>query len=758
VPLAACLIATATLAAYANSFHVPFVYDDVAFVRDNPGIRRLWPPFEVMFAGNGAPARPLPNYTFAINYALNGLSPAGFHCCNLLFHLVAAWTLFAIVRRTLSSGPLVRRYGDSATGIGLAVAVLWAVHPLQTQAVTYIYQRMELLMGFFFLLTLYAFRRGADSAKPGLAYFGSVVACACGMLSKEVTVVAPLVVLLYDRIFVATSWMALWRLRWKYYLALASTWFLLAFVVVSQRHCYVEFRAAPSSPMEHAVSQPEAILTYLRLTFWPNHQCLDYGPSVAVRIVEFLPAAIAVLALLATTASWLWRRPTIGFLGAWFFLILAPSSSAFPVADFAAEHRMYLPLAALSAASVFGGDLLISAIMRFLGAPARNMAVRRVAAIGLCASAAVALGARTWLRNEDYRTALSIWENAARERPMNARAHYNLAVALADRGRADGAVDQFQKAVQIKPDYAEAHERLAAAMLARGEIDIAVAHYRQAVGASVDDARARNGLGTALVSRGQVGEAIDHYRKALQVLPGYAAAHNNLGNALASRGQVDEAIDQYRKALQIQPDFSEAHFNLGNALVRRGRLGEAVAQYHSALDTRPEYADAHGGLGTALFRCGRVDEAIAEYEKALTIRPGDVNARRNLTSVASERARVANALAERRELIRARRCDSGLINDTAWMLATDPNESFRDGAAAVELAERATDPRDGSNPALLDTLAAAYAEAGRFPEAVRAADRAAQLAAEAGNGALAGRIRARLELYRSGKPYRQPPR
>ncbi len=244
------------------------------------------------------------------------------------------------------------------------------------------------------------------------------------------------------------------------------------------------------------------------------------------------------------------------------------------------------------------------------------------------------------------------------------------------------------------------------------------------------------------------------FRKALEINPHYIKAHNSLGNALAGRGQTDEAIAEYRKALEIDPGFVEAHNNLGNIMAGRGQIDEAIAEYQKAVEIRPQVADLQYNLGIALAGCGRFDEAIVHYQKALKIKPGHTSARRNLGIVQSQRDGILKALAGRRDLLRLRPDDVALLNDTAWVLATNPNASVRNGAEAVELAERAVRLSDGREPAVLGTLAAAYAEADRFPEAVQTARKALALAAEQNKQSLAESVKAKILSYEAETPFR----
>jgi tetratricopeptide (TPR) repeat protein len=604
-------------------------------------------------------------------------------------------------------------------------------------------------------------------------------------------VTAPVVVFLYDRTFLAGSFRQAWRRRRWLYLGLAATWVLLAMLLIDTRARgdSVGFSSGVTA-WQYALTQCTAIVRYVRLSFWPSGLCFDYGVPIARTAAETLPGALLLLILASATFRARSRRAALGFLGMFFLATLAPTSSFVPIGmQTIAEHRMYLSLAAVIAVAVVGGDLLLVGVLRWLEMPQPRWAVLRgTIALAILASATAALGVRTRLRNEVYRTDLTIWEDTLRQRPMNPRAHNNLGSALAergllaeaiaeyqkaleikpedvgvqnnlgsalaDRGQFDEAINHYRKGLQIKPDDAEAHNKLGSVLFRRGQIDEAIAHYQKALDVEPDYAEAHNNLGTALFRHGRPDEAIVHYQKALDVEPNYALAHNNLGIALAGRGCLDEAVAQCRLALEIKPGYAEAHYNLGNALLRCGNSDEAIAHYKKALEIQPNCAGAHNNLGIALAGRGQVDAAIVHCRNALEIQPDFEDARRNLAIVLSERERILKALTLQREALRSRPNDAALLNDTAWTLATNPNESIRNGAEAVELAERASHLSGDRDAAVLDTLAAAYAEAGRFPDAVKAAKKAIALARDQRNDKLAGKITARLSLYGAGCPYR----
>jgi tetratricopeptide (TPR) repeat protein len=674
--LAAALLIAAGLAAYHNSFRGPFVLDDTQSIVENRSIRQLWvigptlsPPPMTTVAG-----RPLLNLTLALNFAIGRLEPRGYHEFNLALHLLAALTLMGVVRRTLEGPRLRERYGPAALPLAAAVALIWALHPLQTGAVTYVVQRAEALAGLFYLLTLYCAIGAVQARHRRRWQVLAMGACLLGVASKEVVVTVPLMVLLYDRTFVFGSFREAWRRRRGLYLALASTWLFCAFLMIRN---YLLVRAAGHagssgfetgmSPWRYTVTQAWAIAHYLRLTFWPAPLVFDYGTWLAGGLMDVWLAAVLVLLLLAGTAAALWRRPMLGFLGAWFFVCLAPTSSFVPLAsETIAERRMYLALAAPVTLVVVGAWTLWCRLCP-AAPPGARLPLRRLVQLAPLLPlvlAATALAVTTSRRNEDYQSGFSIWQDTVRKRPENWRAHLdlglafaglqrfdeavdqyqqalalkpndakaysNIGLALASRGRFDEAIVQYRKALVIQPSSAIAHCNLAIALMACGQGNQAIAHYQKALEIRPDFVEVRLNLADALEARGQIDQAIEQYRQALQLEPANAEAHYNLGNALSARGQADQAITQYQMAVRIEPSFAKAHYNLANILLGRREVDRAIEQYEQALRIAPDFAEAHSNLGVALLQKGQIGEAIAQFHKALEIKPDYSDARRNL--------------------------------------------------------------------------------------------------------------------------------
>jgi tetratricopeptide (TPR) repeat protein len=634
IRLAAVALGLVALAIYANSFSAPFVFDDLPAIRDNPTIRTLaggfFPP-----AGSGLPVsgRPLVNFSLAVNFAISGTEVWSYHLVNLAIHLAAALALFGLVRRTL----LRHGYGGPALALAFFSALLWLAHPLATEAVTYTVERTESLMALFYLLTLYAFARSVEPAASRGWPWLAVGACALGMVSKEVMVSAPLLVLLYDRTFVSGGFGPALRKRAIFYSGLAATWLLLGLLVLATtgRGGTAGF-TTEISVADYARTQGVAIARYLALSVWPRPLVFDYGTDVVRDLTVIAPCALLVGALAGATIFALRRWPAIGFLGVAFFAVLAPSSSVVPIAtQTIAEHRMYLPLAAVVTLIVLGG-------YRWLGA--RSYLPFAIAA------ACLAFG--TVLRNADYRSAEAIWRDTVAKHPQNARAQCGLADALFAADRVDEALPFYAEAIRLRPDYAEARVNFGSALLARNRAAEAISELEAALRLEPTWAKAHHNLANALLRVARAPEAIAHYAEAARLRPDDVTNLCDWGNALVRTGNLAGAIKQYEEAIRREPAFAMAHSNLANALAQSGRLTEAIARYETALRLAPDYAEGHNNFGGALAQSGRFAEAITQFQTALRLRPDYPSARDNLGKVYLA---LGDHAAAEKEFARARR-------------------------------------------------------------------------------------------------------
>ena len=610
---------------YSNALSGPFILDDHPTVVENTSIRDLGRLTDVLNPERELPVagRPLVNLAFALNYAAGGLDVTGYHVVNIALHIVCALLLFAIVGRT--------RYGPAEAGrhigadVAFAAALLWLVHPLNTEAVNYVTQRTELMMALCYLFTLYASVRGWTLA--------AIVACAAGMACKESMVSAPLVVLLYDRTFAYTSFGEALRARWRLYAGLAATWIVLGALLWTGPRVHSAGLASGVSPWTYLLNQAVIIPHYLELAVWPRALVVSYGWPEPLTLAAVWPSALLMAALGVLTLVALARFPKTGFLGAWFFITLAPTSSVIPIATEAgAERRMYLPLAGLVVLAVAAAAFLLR----------KRQWPTFVAplAVGLVA---LPLAAGTWTRNHDYAVPLELMQHDVERRPSSGVAEIALSAQLIDAGRHQEAIAHLRHAAPRAP---RAHYGLGIELLDAGQLDEAVTELRtfireqpillEAVDAHLAIARVYGG-------RRQWADVVPDARAVLAMNPSRqqaADAELLLADALFGLAQYDEAAKAYSAHLVLEPSNTKAVGRLAVCFVALNRLTDAVAAFKRAVEIDPASGEAQRDLATALLDHGDATEAIAHAREAVRLRPTDADARELLArAVAASRQR-----------------------------------------------------------------------------------------------------------------------
>ena len=588
--VAACLIVIAGLLTYANSLSGPLLFDDQSAIISNPQIRRLWPLIDALAPPRDSvlTSRPFVNFSFAVNYAIGGVSVRGYHVVNLSLHLVSSLLLFGVVRRTLLTSKLRDRFAPRSTAVALACALIWMLHPLQTEAVDYITQRTELMMGLFYLLTMYCAIRAIDAAAPERWRAAAIVSCLVGMGCKETMATAPLIVVLYDRVFLFDSVREAWRRRKTVYVGLAVSWLEFAGILMLRDET-AGFRSNVSA-WTYLLNQAQMITEYLKLTVWPRALVFDYGLPRQLRLTDVLPQLIFVSMLVILTGIALVFRPMAGFLGAWFFVILAPASSVIPVlSEVGAERRMYLPLAGLVVLAVIGGYRLLERM------PAR--AFRPVALAGTIVVAG-ALAYATVRRNHEYAVPVLLMQGSVDRWPQS-RARFNLAAVLKADGRVDEAIAQLRIAV---PDNPQAQYVLGSELYDRGQFDDAIRELRRFTGRF-----------------GPTPTASAVYE--------IVAARNLIALSLAQQRKLPEAVEEFERALQLDPDNADLHGNLAFILMQQRDFERARRHYEAQLKDRTGTAFALTNLGIALQELGRIEEAKARFRQALAIDPNYPEAR-----------------------------------------------------------------------------------------------------------------------------------
>ena len=614
--VAAVVIGVALIVAYSNSFRGPFIFDDNGSVHENETIKKFSTAFfPAGNSGNTVSGRPVLNFTLAINYVLNGENVTGYHVFNLVVHFCSALALFGFVRRALLLPRLRDDFGPTSWWLALAVSLLWALHPLQTESVTYIVQRAESLVGLFFWLTLYFTVRVAEEPQRIRWQVAAVVACLFGMGSKEVMAGAPLVVLLFDRTFVSGSFIEAWRTRKRFYLAVASTWLLLAVCIAwtGKRGSTVGYNEF-ASWWRYGLTQCFAIAHYLRLVFWPHPLVLDYGQTLAYNFAD-ASKQLYVVATLGVVTLWaLWKRPKIGFLFAFFFIVLAPSSSVVPVlTQTLAEHRMYLAvgpvvaLAVLLTYRLFGSRVLIA----WFGV-------------------VVAFGFVTHRRNYDYRSEENIWKSVTENCPYNARGWCALSSVYSKQGDLKKAKWAVKQALVYNPKDTDAMTEYAGVLCRLKDTEEAEKVYHYALGLQPKHYGANNGLGLLLLDQGKTAEAKASFERALVERPDGPEAQFGLGKVYVELNRLEDALTAFKRVLEKDPKSVDARNNMGDALINLGRPEEAIKVLLAAQADAPDSDNVGRTLGVALLSVNRPQDAAKQFEVVLKRNPVDAKAHANL--------------------------------------------------------------------------------------------------------------------------------
>jgi len=634
-PLQLALFVIVGFLAYSNTFDAPFIFHDIRNIVENPAIHDLETFLTVAFGDAGdlgsAPValpgtRKVAYLTFALNYRVHGLDVFGYHAVNLAIHLLNAILVYALVLVTLRTPRLRGSQSSRLLGaLPFFSALLFVVHPIQTQAVTYIVQRLVSLATLFYLGSLlsYAGSRLYSGVKryPPLACYVLSLACAVlAMQTKEIAFTLPLCLALYEFSFLRGPIGG--RLLRLAPLLLTLLIIPLNLVSIDQPFGKVMadsdavLRWGGENRLEYLMTQFGVIARYIRLLFLPLGQNLDYDIALANR---FLDASVlrpfVGLSVLGGLAIILWLRSATGVNQAatasmrliafgilWFFLTLGVESSVMPIPDVIYEHRVYLPsvgalLAITTCVLWFGGHVAL----RWRPAP--------TAAAVVLLAAALTLSGMTYARNQLWRDPVGFWQDVIRKSPHKSRPYQNLGVVLIREKRLAEAKAALETAVERDPSSPLAHNSLGNVLMAQGQVEAAMEHYRETIRLKPDFADGYLHLGNAYRSLGHMETAIAYYKSAIHAGTHRADAFINLGVAYKAIGQLGTAIEYYEQAVLTDPGSAAAHYNLGNAYYLSGRFPEAVARFERAVALDPEDPDIHHNLAAAYRRIPRAEDA-----------------------------------------------------------------------------------------------------------------------------------------------------
>jgi len=594
------LLAVIVVLIYTPSLTTPFIFDDISNIRNNPHIRipslslknLAWAGFHSPIAN-----RPVANISFALNYYFHGYNPVGFHVVNLLIHIATGFFLYYLAKATLAT-PVIKAGGGRLGWIPFFTVFIWLVHPLQTQSVTYLVQRMNSLEAMFYILSmlLYArFRLSVRIRSKWLLFAGCVVSGLLAFGTKENSATLPGFILLYE---------------WYFFQGLSRQWAQrhlpillgsgLVIVLISLvyfgnaplAHILSSYDARDFTLVQRVLTQFRVVIFYISLLIWPRPSRLNLDHDFALSYsltdpMTTLPAILTIMALIVLAILTARRNPLLSFGILWFFGNLVIESSVLGL-ELVFEHRNYLP-------SMLGIMALTALVFRYIKPV-------WIGVILLCAVGTL-FTAWTFQRNRVWADEITLYRDCVTKSPAKARPHNNLGAALVRQGRLAEAVEQFRAALDIKHDYADAHYN----------------------------------LGSVLARQGNLAQGIYHFRETLRLDPGNLKALNNLGVALVLLGRYQEAIDYLEAALKIDPLDADVHSNLGFALKSRGDLAGAVRQLSRALAINPEHVDALNNLGMVLKDQGQIEAAYQLFARALKINPNFEQARRNLAEIEKQR-------------------------------------------------------------------------------------------------------------------------
>lgn len=731
--------------AYSPALHCGFIWDDDVYITRNPllsapdGLRRIWFSLD-------SPSQyfPLTYTTFRLEYSLWGSQPFGYHFDNILLHAANAWLVWWLLRRLAVPGAWLG-------------AALFALHPVQVESVAWATERKNVLSLLFFLLALHAWIQFAiNQPRPAWRWYGLAILChALALCAKSTACTLPAALLL-------VLWLKRERINWLRWMQLLPFFMLslgmgLVTMWWERYHQHTEGAAYGFNWLDRLLLASRAIWFYTGKLLWPANLAFSYpGWTVNARdpaAYGWLAACFGLCVLVYFLRQFAGRSLEVAI--AFYWATLSPLLGFIMLAtfqySFVADHYQYV--------ACIGPLSLAAAGFALIPTPARGEwpFLKPV----LAAAVLLVLAVLTWRQTHIYRDPETLWRDTLAKNPGSWMAYDNLGYDFLQRGRLDDAMSQFRKSIEINPNRVTSHNDYAEALRQSGRLAEAETEMQKALALAPDMMDVRLHWAKLLVTEGKLDQAVEEYKTILQMLAPSDRDHldlaeTELGDALSKLGRLDEAIGCFRRLLQREPDNTQVRTMLGRTLCEMGDLPGAQAEFNSVLRHDARDAEAIDGLGYVLALQGNTDQARSRFLQAMQLDPKDAFVYFHYAMLLSGQGRIREAVVQYQKALAL---DDQLFlacNNLAWILATCPDAQIRNGAQAVDLAERACRLTGNAQPFLLGTLAAAYAETGRFSQAVQTAEKAISLARKMGQNDLAARNEQLLEFYRTRRPYHAP--
>jgi protein O-mannosyl-transferase len=594
--IAFILIAIAGIVVYSNSLDCSFHFDDRLSIIENPLITNL-----SNFANLNYwlhPGRQIAYLSFALNYHFNHNNVLGYHLINIIFHIITGIFSFLLIKLLLNLNNSKHiKFDKYKNWLALFSALFFVVHPLQTQAITYIVQRMASMAAMFYIISIYLYAVGRIEhtqknkiTRAIIFYIFALISGFLAVMTKENAATFPFAMLLFEFCFIRNKENKIF----KNYIIYSFSGFVIICIIYLLINPSIFTTDATHgisiSSMDYLINQFVIIVRYLQLTLLPINQCADYG-DFALHFPYILTfwdlkviGSFLLLSALFVLAIYLYKKNrALSFGLFWFFLTLSIESSIIPIADPMFEHRMYLPMLGI-------GLFLINSLFLIFNK------IKPIYIFTFLSVLIVVLGNSCYSRNKIWKTDLSLWTDVIKNAPYNARGYNNRGLAKKNLGDKEGALQDYNRAIEITPEYSLAY----------------------------------NNRGNLKEKLGDREGALIDYNRTIEIKPDYAEAYNNRGILYHNLNDNEGSLKDLNRAIELKPDYPDALNNRGNLKTELNDNDGAILDYNRAIELNPDYAEAYNGIGSCYFSIKDYNKAISSFEKAIKLNPGMIVAKKNL--------------------------------------------------------------------------------------------------------------------------------
>lgn len=633
--IAILLIITTATIIYSNSLNSPFVFDDFPHIADNSRIRlHELSVSKVIDLLKSSGNRPVPALSFALNYYFGGYVTVGYHITNVLIHALNGILLFFFILITMRLSKQSNQDGETLLSLPISIvallaSLLWVVHPVNTQSVTYIVQRMNSLATLFCMLSLllYIAGRSIEGRRRFFIYTLAAVSWLMAAACKENAAILPLILILYEWYFFQDLDLKWLKQRLKFLLAVLMVFGVMTAIFlgsnpVEKLNSLRDFSEGRFTYTERLLTQFRVVIYYVSLFIYPHPSRLNIDYDFPLSVSLFNPVTTIVCAILIAACLLIGvltakNNRIVSFCLFWFFINLAIESSFIPLAIIF-EHRTYMPFMGLAM-------LLIYTVDRY---------VRPSWFTIFFCSALIASGSYwTYQRNATWKDAITLWQDCLDKTPRKARPHLSLGAAYAAQENFDKAMIHYQRALEIEPDFVEAYNNIGNLRLKEGLLAQAEQLYRKVLKKRPVHVKAHFNIALALHRQDKPNDALYYLKKLVQIDHGFTEAHLLIGDIYGEQENIHQAIKYYKEALKISPGLTNAYNSIGKLYAKGNELEKAEFYFKAALKKDPSNSDAMVNIGKILQDKAETPSALSMYQQAIAADPENANAHFNLATI-----------------------------------------------------------------------------------------------------------------------------